>query len=275
MSTPPFGRFLQVDEDGYLVPDLDARQLTGPWGDLVRASVEVYQRIYGEALHSVYVRGSVARGLAVEGLSDVDTWAVLHGTGTGGMVSCPPELGAEEAALGARWSGCTEVELCVSHLERVLREPRGSFARTLLALQATCVHGDDIVPTLPRVRPGPEAFGAVWFVSGAMATVQEEVPGETSPTEVAGWCRWIAKAWVRAAFELVMADDQRWTRDVELCALAVGQHRPEHAAGVAALGRLVVDPLTDAGALMDVAASPTVAWILDEVATLGPPPWSA
>jgi hypothetical protein len=45
----------------------------GPqWSEAISAAVAVYEHVFSERLISVYVRGSVPRGLAVDGVSDLD-----------------------------------------------------------------------------------------------------------------------------------------------------------------------------------------------------------
>src|SRR5690606_41345984 len=82
------------DAEGFLPTRPDRRPIAGPWASAVALVVDAYRDRLGPALHSVYVRGSVARGLAVEGVSDLDTFAVL--------VPCaPPEL---DPSAFASWS---------------------------------------------------------------------------------------------------------------------------------------------------------------------------
>jgi hypothetical protein len=45
----------------------------GPqWSEAISAAVAVYEHVFTQRLISVYVRGSVPRGLALDGVSDLD-----------------------------------------------------------------------------------------------------------------------------------------------------------------------------------------------------------
>lgn len=71
------GTYLDVDESGFLRGVARDADLSEPWAYAVSALVQRYLDAWEEHVHSVYVRGSVASELAVEGLSDLDSLAVL------------------------------------------------------------------------------------------------------------------------------------------------------------------------------------------------------
>lgn len=73
------GRLLATDKDGHLTNDAGTDRIVAPWDEAVAAGVAIYQQAYGDKLRGLYVRGSVARGLAIEGFSDVDMFGVYAG----------------------------------------------------------------------------------------------------------------------------------------------------------------------------------------------------
>ena len=73
------GAVLSTDKDGYLIPDASLDKIVPPWNEAVNFIKEAYIKHLGERLHSVYIRGSIARGLAVEGISGLDSFALLRG----------------------------------------------------------------------------------------------------------------------------------------------------------------------------------------------------
>ena len=64
------GRYLSLDEVGYVKPDVAAHRIGEIWKPLVAFVREVLMNRNG--VSSVYLRGSIARGLAIENVSDVD-----------------------------------------------------------------------------------------------------------------------------------------------------------------------------------------------------------
>ncbi len=87
------GAVLHTDPDGYLIPDVSLDNIVPPWDEAVDFIKNAYIGHLGESLHSVYIRGSVARGLAVEGISDLDSFALARGY--------PSKM--EGVKIGCRW----------------------------------------------------------------------------------------------------------------------------------------------------------------------------
>src|SRR6185437_6876302 len=71
------GVFLKTDGEGYLISDTGAAKIVSPWREAVEFAREIEVRRLGPRLHSLYLRGSAARGTALPGRSDLDLFAVL------------------------------------------------------------------------------------------------------------------------------------------------------------------------------------------------------
>src|SRR5688572_33403162 len=73
----PKGSYFQTDENGFLINPASAGKVQEKWKPLINDIAEAYKTKYGEKLKNVYIRGSVAKGEAVEGVSDIDTFAYV------------------------------------------------------------------------------------------------------------------------------------------------------------------------------------------------------
>lgn len=76
-SIRKLGSVLDVDEEGYIVKAASNDKIQFKWPPAVDEVVEAYKQHLGDRLHSVYVRGSVARGEAIDDISDIDTVALI------------------------------------------------------------------------------------------------------------------------------------------------------------------------------------------------------
>jgi tRNA nucleotidyltransferase (CCA-adding enzyme) len=76
----PIGKYLSQEENGFIVNDLSIEKIDEKWLPILETIVETYQAKLGENLVSVYLRGSVARNLAVDNISDLDTFALVKST---------------------------------------------------------------------------------------------------------------------------------------------------------------------------------------------------
>jgi hypothetical protein len=85
------GRFWKFDHAGNLLNDSSREKVDKRYEPALQAVVDTYRSIVGSALESVYLTGSVSRGLQRREKSDIDFLAVLK-----------PAIGVD---LALTWSG--------------------------------------------------------------------------------------------------------------------------------------------------------------------------
>lgn len=217
----PLGSYFPQDEQGYVCNPCDAAHLAGDWEPLLAEVVAVYQRRLPDRLHSVWVRGSLPRGLATAGISDVDTFALVAGRAF--LPWRTPAWGPEEAArLQRRFPLAGEVELVLSsyHDELECRHPRLAM---LIATQSLPLMGPDIRPALGRFRPGPDMLLHYRWLAADL----EAFAGQ--PSYRRQDCRQLAKQLLRVAGELVQERDGRFTPDLYWCYVSFTRYYPEQA----------------------------------------------
>jgi alkylhydroperoxidase/carboxymuconolactone decarboxylase family protein YurZ len=214
------GSFAPLDRDGFIVND--TRRENVPEA-LIEALVDYCRETFGEALVSIYVRGSLARGRAIPGVSDVDAFAVVS--------ECEPDVCAvipdsllrrvREAAplLGP-------LELSVCSVANVIDQPLGTWA-FLVKTQAACVFGRDLAPNLRPYRPGPEIMGEALYLCTRLGIYERRRGADQSSHERRATCEWMMKALVRAAFDLTMDRVRQYTRDLYVCYATFAALYPE------------------------------------------------
>jgi len=74
----PLGSVLALDSEGYLSFEPDLGNIQPHWRALLDEVVEMYRGQLGENVHGVYVRGTVAKCAAIDGVSDLDTFAITY-----------------------------------------------------------------------------------------------------------------------------------------------------------------------------------------------------
>ena len=75
----PMGSYFELDSDGYIMNPASIEKIQSKWYPAIDDVIEVYKKVCGDKLINIYVRGSVAKGQAVEGISDLDTYAFIEG----------------------------------------------------------------------------------------------------------------------------------------------------------------------------------------------------
>ena len=130
-------------------------QIQKEFAALVAATDGVCRRRFGNRLAAAYVAGSVARGEAWPGASDLDWFVFLHEEPT---TLDKAWRRRRQRALQARFRVAGEVHLNVNSVERLRRE---SFWRFILRYNALRIRGSSVLAQLERQghrvpRPGRE-----------------------------------------------------------------------------------------------------------------------
>lgn len=239
MQIRRIGRYLEVDAAGYVIPDVSAEHLAGEWRLLLLrliSHVEASEALRGCA---VYIRGSVPRGLAIDGVSDLDV--VVLAENPDGIASQLDE--AVSACLGGQ-SVCSGIEYEIHRPEALRPTITGapSALHRVLKTGGLSVAGTDPVAVLSAVRL-EEMLGLYWKgipsdwekCQRALAVDNEEFAGEMA--------RWFARRLLRGAFEaLALLSIRRYTRDLYLCWEAVSECVPSHGQAMCSVLELAVNP---------------------------------
>ena len=237
-----YGGVYAVDSVGRLIPEGSRENIVPPWSEAVAFLVRGYQEVIGEHLHSVYIRGSVARGLAVEGLSDLDTTAVAR----------PHEVDWERAIA---WGQRTRRE----YAERFPFSHRPEIDVRLLAdlieamptmrwfkLSAACVYGEDLLADASPVTLD-EMIAATSveadYIAKVVSDFHEGIAAEGADTR--SYCRWICKRFLRAASALVLSRTRKVTNDLYYCYKLFSEHYPEREPAMRRALELALNPITE------------------------------
>ncbi|MCB9796432.1 MAG: hypothetical protein H6741_27360 [Alphaproteobacteria bacterium] len=238
MPPRPHGKLLPLAADGTLINPCGARHLAGIWRPTVDSVIETYRRRLGPELRSVWLRGSIPRGLGVPGVSDLDSLALV----ASGAPLEPPWLTEEARALTAAAPELEGVELWLLEEEPIFRDPDQRRLLALLSTQALCVWGDDLQDRLPRFRPGRDTVYACRGLRGYLAEGLEGLRSEPDLEERRAWLRWTAKMLVRAGLEICMRDEPVFTRDLWPCWEVFSRHHPARSAEMYAVMAWAVEP---------------------------------
>ncbi|MEL6263785.1 MAG: nucleotidyltransferase domain-containing protein [Cyanobacteria bacterium J06626_6] len=221
----PIGSFIPTDSEGYLVNPCDISFVTSPWIEVVEAIEDAYLSQLGEQLvHSLYLRGSVAKGSAIAGISDIDTFCVVFSEGTKLEKAWKKEF---QKTVVEQFPFQTGVEMWCIPLDIVLYKPSAKAIRATIKTQSICLWGEDLSLQIPAYKPGKELIAHSPSLKKEIDEVLETLPEMTLSTDVREECQWIMKRIVRAGFELVMVEEQSYTRDLYPCYSTFVKYFPE------------------------------------------------
>ena len=122
---------------------------------------------------------------------------------------------------------CRGVEFSVISGDRLLDLTDHSYdnLRMLIATQAVCIWGQDIVEDLPKVRPDMTCIHHSFDLEADLNQLIEDLlalpPNPSNRLQQQAYirklCQWSMKRILRSGFEIVMERDQCFTRDLHPC----------------------------------------------------------
>lgn len=247
------GSYFQTDEDGFLVNPASREKIQKKWKPLIRDIVELYQLTYGEKLKNVYVRGSVAKGEAVDGVSDLDTFSYVD----------MPKDEAKKKSVGrdalrdieARYPFAEGIEISILPIAEIPDN-------YVILNQSVCVYGKPV--KVPKMKPGKAmAIHAPKFHI-RMQWFDEVLERDDSEKERKRRCVWFMKGLLRVGFELTMERSQKYTRDLYRCYETFIEYYPEKEPEMREALELALNPIADRAEMRRV-MNDVGTWLLAEI----------
>lgn len=221
MNISPIGSFLPINENGFIINNLKWENVQSDWREPLEMIIKQYQNHYKERLHSVYLRGSVARGLAMPNISDIDTFALVSSTEfiRWKKADIQPKI---ESSIQEQFPFIKGVEMNIASYESdfLLKNPRLAM---VLKTQSLCVFGNDISKSLPDYRPKDLCLNGQWLEED-LNDFQQKLESGTITKED---CQAIMKVIIRVGMEIVVEREGKFTNDLYLCYKTFSKYFPE------------------------------------------------
>jgi hypothetical protein len=223
----PWGKLLAQDATGYLINDCHIDKISPPWTLLVEELSQSVQHTWSTRLQTLYLRGSVPRGLALPQVSDLDSFAILFGEISDTDCSLARQICSQ---LQKRYLFCQKVELILLNQKDI--EHPNSIWPGIIQIKSVKIAGEDLPIILPNVKPGYALINYAYTWEKDLAQTLD-ILSQLSPqdiqfsAQVKKQCRWIMRRMVRTGFELVMEQDQSYTPDLYYCYERFALYFPE------------------------------------------------
>ncbi|WP_329412227.1 nucleotidyltransferase domain-containing protein [Streptomyces sp. NBC_00704] len=253
-----------LDAQGHIAREGSLARVTHEFRPVVEAARERIPGLFGARLHSAYVNGSIPRGTARVGRSDVDLLIALHEEPTEADRAAGRAL---IRALDERFPQIDGGGTLLFGRARLLSDLERHDLGFFVACLCTPLLGEDLARHLPRYRPdGLLARETNGDLALFLPRWRERIASaDGSEAALRPLVRFMSRHLVRTAFTLVMPRWNGWTSDLHEMAEAFGAYYPTRAEQVRAAARLGYEPRGD-HAVLSSYVDDVGPWLADEYA---------
>lgn len=215
----PIGTYYPMDSEGRILNRASEDLVPNHWKILLPIVVEIYRRYLGKELHSVWLRGSVPAGTAVDGVSDLDTFALLkwHPGQEFHKWTVPHWAVSEGERLTKSYGFVSEVELVCSSWDEN-NTNRYPAMCAMLQTQSLLIFGENIAfgnpPRLVDLKRNTKWIASDW--EAFQAGPEDEKTMRT-----------FIKTFLRGVFEMYMEDLGQYATDFYPCVAAISVYHPK------------------------------------------------
>lgn len=214
------GRFYQTDFSGNLINECAIGNVHPEFNSDIEQLTAICKEIAPPVnLHSLYLRGSVPRGLASPEHSDIDSFAILEAD----RDKCA--VFQAKVRLGCL-SIKRKVDFCAFTLEDVETLPDWELA-FVIKVHGLCIYGRDLIPLLHHYRPSKSIVAGYANIADAVSHARYSVLH--MPESASHFYKWIAKRYIRTGLALCIERDQRYSPDLWPCYCVFRDWYPDHA----------------------------------------------
>lgn len=217
-----------LDRDGTIVREGALDRIPAAFVPVVDAArAHITATVGSERLHSAYLYGSIPRGSATPGSSDLDVLLALHGEPT---EADRADAAMIEAELDRAFHQIDGAGILLFSARRLLSDLERHDLGFFVACLCTPLLGPDLAEQLPRYRPtallARETNGDL---GAALAHWRTRAAEAGTDAERRALSRGVARRIVRTGFTLIMPRWGGWTSDLDECAELFGRYHPARA----------------------------------------------
>ncbi|WP_371660711.1 nucleotidyltransferase [Streptomyces sp. NBC_00280] len=260
-----------LDEQGFVAREGSLARVPPVFRPVVEAARDQVVDVFGTRLHSAYVYGSIPRGTARVGRSDLDLLLALREEPTEADRAAARAL---DAALDGEFEQIDGSGTLLVSRAQALSDLERHDLGWFVACLCTPLHGEDLAGHLPRYRPDSllarETNGDLALcLPRWRRLITEATAPEAPPGAVRARVRGISRHLVRTGFTLVMPRWEGWTSDLYEMAEAFAAYYPEWGPRMREAASLGHEPTDDPAVLRSFLRSHVEelgSWLAEEYA---------
>ncbi|WP_235252686.1 nucleotidyltransferase domain-containing protein [Niallia circulans] len=192
---------------------------------MIEKIVEKCKTHLGEDLHSIYIRGSISRGLGIDSVSDLDTFAITNKEINDIDLKWIDKV---EQELNKKYIIVNGVELSFYYIKDVLETNKFSIIPFMIKTHSICVFGEDLSGHLPNYKADTTLGNEhLMNLKNQVHQAKEDLDGNENIEDILDCCGWVMKIIVRAGLALVIEEENKYTRDLFPAYKIFSEHYPK------------------------------------------------
>ncbi|WP_409294131.1 nucleotidyltransferase [Peribacillus sp. SCS-26] len=243
------GRLCSTDQSGFIINDSNTKNIQSEYYPLIEEIIITYKRRVGPDLHSIYVRGSIPRGLGIHGVSDLDTIAITH---TETKKLDLNWVGHAERELNKKYNCVNGVEFSFYSIDDIKEFSHFSMIPFMIKTHSVCVYGEDLSIQLPSYK-ADKTLGNEHLVNleSQIELAKKDLDHNEDKEDILDCCGWIMKILVRAGLALLIEEEKKYTRDLYPAYKIFSEHFPERESDMKQAVTYAINPIDNPQKIID------------------------
>ncbi|MBB1466299.1 nucleotidyltransferase domain-containing protein [Vibrio sp. SG41-7] len=201
-----------IDKDGFIETPYSHKNIAPEFQDAVNAVIDSLLSGLPNQIDGIYLYGSVSRGTAVVGRSDLDVSIILN------TPINPKEKRVFQLlsdTIPKAYPQVSKLDIDPGFLSEVLQPQEKFHWQFWLKHCCCCIWGNDLSINFPRYKPSNEIAQAL---NGDLSTFLKQMPSSFKTMTDADVVKVIGKKLVRATYYFVAEQDGSWYTNLSQCA---------------------------------------------------------
>ncbi|CAG9001428.1 MAG: hypothetical protein CENE_03448 [Candidatus Celerinatantimonas neptuna] len=225
-----------VDEKGYIINPCSLANIQSSFSSPVEQACDGLLKLFKDKIHSIYLYGSIARGDAIEGRSDLDMSVVFIEKP---IFDLKPRFRILEGELLQHFPQIVKVDFDPGTLAEVLAKDSEYTWQFWLKHSCCCVWGTDLSMSIPDYHPSSQIG---YMMNRELADKLAFERQQLTQKNAAVIGVKVAKQLLRTFYYLLSDHHKHWEHDPEQCARVVANFRPECASNIHKVLQIWHDP---------------------------------
>ncbi|PEQ01104.1 nucleotidyltransferase [Bacillus toyonensis] len=237
------GRFCPTDDEGYIINDAHIDKIQPIFIGVIKEIKNTCCEMLQDDLHSVYIRGSIPRGIGIEGIADIDVILLVRKDPKLIDLSWRKKL---EVQSLQKFNCITGVELSFYSEKEVINSKGFSFISFMIQTHSVCILGEDVKLSLPKYKVSQElAYEHLIQLRKQIGQARKELIHNKGVEDIADCCRWIMKIIIRAGLAITIDREGLYSRDLYPAYILFSKHFPEQEKNMRRALQYVIEPIKD------------------------------